>query len=181
MKFIKEENIFKYEKYIINYDEEDNISKDNFFYYLNNNIYKNYIEKLYNKLVEKDIHISFQKNNINIIKDNVNIMNIEIKDNKQNMLRVFLKYDNNNNPVINGIKRVSKPVCRIYASSDNLPRVLNGLGISIITTSRGIISNKKAKNLRGINGFSKPQSTGRQWRKNIYPKWAKVSGVELCV
>ena len=72
---------------------------------------------------------------------------IEIKDNKQNMLRVFLKYDNNNNPVINGIKRVSKPGCRIYASSDNLPRVLNGLGISIITTSRGIISNKKAKKL----------------------------------
>ena len=72
---------------------------------------------------------------------------IEIKDNKQNMLRVFLKYDSNNSPVINGIKRVSKPGCRIYASSDNLPRVLNGLGISIITTSRGIISNKKAKKL----------------------------------
>ena len=72
---------------------------------------------------------------------------IEIKDDKQNMLRVFLKYDSNNSPVINGIKRVSKPGCRIYASSDNLPRVLNGLGISIITTSRGIVSNKKAKQL----------------------------------
>ena len=72
---------------------------------------------------------------------------IEIKDGKQNMLRVFLKYDYDKNPVIHGIKRISKPGCRIYVSSDNLPRVLNGLGISILTTSRGVISNKKAKKL----------------------------------
>ncbi len=72
---------------------------------------------------------------------------IEIKDNKQNVLRVFLKYDFENEPVIHGIKRVSKPGCRIYASSDKLPRVLNGLGISILTTSKGVISNKKAKQL----------------------------------
>ena len=72
---------------------------------------------------------------------------IEIKDNKQNMLRVFLKYDFENEPVIHGIKRISKPGCRVYAASDNLPRVLNGLGISILTTSKGVISNKKAKTL----------------------------------
>jgi small subunit ribosomal protein S8 len=72
---------------------------------------------------------------------------IEIKDNKQNMLRVFLKYDFENEPVIHGIKRISKPGCRIYAASDKLPRVLNGLGISILTTSKGVISNKKAKQL----------------------------------
>ena len=72
---------------------------------------------------------------------------IEINDNKQNILRVFLKYDFENKPVIHGIKRVSKPGCRIYVSSDNLPRVLNGLGISILTTSKGVISNKKAKKL----------------------------------
>jgi len=70
---------------------------------------------------------------------------IEIKDNKQNILRVFLKYDFENEPVIHGIKRISKPGCRIYVDSDNLPRVLNGLGISILTTSKGVISNKKAK------------------------------------
>ena len=70
---------------------------------------------------------------------------IEIKDNKQNMLRVFLKYDFENEPVIHGIKRISKPGCRVYVDSDNLPRVLNGLGISILTTSKGVISNKKAK------------------------------------
>ena len=56
---------------------------------------------------------------------------IQIKDKKQNLLRVFLKYDYEKNPVIHGIKRISKPGCRIYVSSDNLPRVLNGLGISI--------------------------------------------------
>jgi len=72
---------------------------------------------------------------------------IEIKDGKQNMLRVFLKYDYDKNPIIHGIKRISKPGCRIYVSSDNLPRVLNGLGISILTTSKGVISNKKAKKL----------------------------------
>ena len=72
---------------------------------------------------------------------------IEIKDNKQNILRVFLKYDFENEPVIHGIKRISKPGCRIYTDSDNLPRVLNGLGISILTTSKGVISNKKAKQL----------------------------------
>lgn len=72
---------------------------------------------------------------------------IEIKDNKQHILRVFLKYDADGNPVINGIKRVSKPGCRKYVSSDSLPRVLNGLGISIITTSVGVVSNKKAKQL----------------------------------
>jgi len=72
---------------------------------------------------------------------------IEIKDEKQNMLRVFLKYDYDKNPVIHGIKRISKPGCRIYVSSDKMPRVLNGLGISILTTSKGVLSNKKAKKL----------------------------------
>ena len=72
---------------------------------------------------------------------------IDIKDEKQNMLRVFLKYDYDKNPVIHGIKRISKPGCRIYVSSDKMPRVLNGLGISILTTSKGVLSNKKAKKL----------------------------------
>ena len=70
-----------------------------------------------------------------------------IKDNKQDMLRLFLNYDMNNEAVIKGITRISKPGCRDYVTSDNLPRVLNGLGIAIITTSRGVMSNKKAKKL----------------------------------
>lgn len=68
-----------------------------------------------------------------------------IKDNKQDVLRLFLNYDMNDDAVIKGIKRISKPGCRNYVTSDNLPRVLNGLGIAIITTSRGVMSNKKAK------------------------------------
>ena len=71
-----------------------------------------------------------------------------IKDNKQNILRLFLNYDMNNKSVIHGIKRISKPGCRDYVTSDNLPRVLNGLGIAIITTSKGVMSNKKAKKLK---------------------------------
>ena len=70
-----------------------------------------------------------------------------IKDNKQYILRLFLNYDMNNESVIKGIKRISKPGCRNYVTSDTLPRVLNGLGIAIITTSRGVMSNKKAKKL----------------------------------
>ena len=68
-----------------------------------------------------------------------------IKDNKQDMLRVFLNYDYDNKPVIHGIQRYSKPGCRRYVTSDNLPRVLNGMGISILSTSRGVVSDKKAK------------------------------------
>ena len=67
-----------------------------------------------------------------------------IKDNKQNVLRIFLKYDDDNNPVIQGLKKVSTPGCRRYVASDKMPRVLNGMGISIISTSRGVVSNKKA-------------------------------------
>ena len=70
---------------------------------------------------------------------------ILIKDEKQGILRIFLKYDDNSLPVIQNIIRVSKPGCRIYTNSTKIPRVLNGLGISILTTSKGVISNKKAK------------------------------------
>ena len=94
-----------------------------------------------------DIPSSNLKKRISFILKEENFVRdfIEIKDNKQNILRIFLKYDFDNEPVIHGIKRISKPGCRVYASSDNLPRVLNGLGISILTTSKGVISNKKAK------------------------------------
>ena len=67
-----------------------------------------------------------------------------IKDTKQNVLRIFLKYDDDNNPVIQGLKKVSTPGCRRYVASDKMPRVLNGMGISIISTSKGVVSNKKA-------------------------------------
>ena len=68
-----------------------------------------------------------------------------IEDNKQNVLRVFLKYDNDSRPVIQGIKKISTPGCRRYVASDKIPRVLNGMGISILSTSKGVVSNKKAE------------------------------------
>ena len=70
---------------------------------------------------------------------------IIIEDNKQNMLRIYLKYDYNDNPVIHGLKRISKPGCRNYISSNERVNVLNGMGIAIMTTSKGVMSNKKAK------------------------------------
>ena len=70
-----------------------------------------------------------------------------IKDNKQNVLRLYLRYDDSNNPVIHGLKRISTPGCRRYVPSDKIDRVLNGMGISIMTTSKGVMSNKKAKKL----------------------------------
>lgn len=72
---------------------------------------------------------------------------IFIKDGKKETIRIFLKYDYQGKPVIDGIVRISKPGCRIYVNSNHIPRVLDGLGIAILSTSKGVISNKTAKNL----------------------------------
>ena len=61
------------------------------------------------------------------------------------MLRIYLNYDYNKEPVIHGLQRYSKPGCRRYVSADNLPRVLNGMGIAILSTSKGVVSDKKAR------------------------------------
>jgi small subunit ribosomal protein S8 len=68
-----------------------------------------------------------------------------IEDSKQGLLRVFLKYGANEERVITGIKRISKPGLRVYAKADEVPRVLNGLGIAIVSTSRGVLSDKEAR------------------------------------
>ena len=68
-----------------------------------------------------------------------------IEDNKQGVLRVFLKYGVNDQHVITGLKRISKPGLRVYAKADEIPRVLNGLGIAIVSTSKGILSDKEAR------------------------------------
>ncbi|MBS4007418.1 MAG: 30S ribosomal protein S8 [Clostridium sp.] len=67
------------------------------------------------------------------------------KDNKQGMIRVYLKYGPNRERVITGLKRISKPGLRVYASKDQLPKVLGGLGIAIISTSQGIMTDKAAR------------------------------------
>lgn len=78
-----------------------------------------------------------------------NYLNVE--DGKQGLLRVYLKYDEYGDPVIRMMNRVSKPGRREYADSDNLPRVKNGLGIAILSTSRGVMSDKEARRF-GVGG-----------------------------
>ena len=68
-----------------------------------------------------------------------------IEDGKQGVIRITLKYVPKNEKVISGLKRVSKPGLRYYASADELPRVLKGLGIAIISTSKGIMTDKEAR------------------------------------
>src|SRR5699024_4928564 len=68
-----------------------------------------------------------------------------MEDNKQGILRICLKYGPNNAHVISGIKRISKPGLRVYAKADEVPRVLNGLGIAIISTSKGVLSDREAR------------------------------------
>ena len=68
-----------------------------------------------------------------------------IEDNKQGMIRVFLKYRPNNERVITGLKRISKPGLRVYAKASEVPRVLGGLGIAILSTSKGLLTDKEAR------------------------------------
>ncbi len=68
-----------------------------------------------------------------------------IEDSKQGIIRIKLKYGENKQKVICGIKRVSRPGLRIYAGADELPRVLRGLGVAIISTSKGVMADKKAR------------------------------------
>lgn len=68
-----------------------------------------------------------------------------IDDGKQGLIRIFLKYASNGQPVIQAIDRVSTPGRRIYRGADELPRVLGGMGITIVSTSKGIMSDRKCK------------------------------------
>jgi len=74
-----------------------------------------------------------------------------IEDNKQGRLRVYLRYTDDETSVISGIKRISTPGLRNYAGGKEVPRVQGGLGVAIITTSQGIMTDKEAKK-RGIGG-----------------------------
>lgn len=67
------------------------------------------------------------------------------KDDKQGVIRLFLKYSADEERVITGLKRISKPGLRVYARADELPRVLNGLGIAIVSTSKGILTDAEAR------------------------------------
>ncbi len=71
-----------------------------------------------------------------------------IRDKKQGILRVFLKYGANNERIIHGLSRVSKPGIRRYVSKDEIPNVLGGLGITVLSTSRGVLSGQECKRAR---------------------------------
>ena len=80
------------------------------------------------------------------------IGNKEIKEeNNQGVIRITLKYTEKGKKVIDGLKRISKPGLRVYASKTELPKVLNGLGIALISTSKGIMTDKKAREA-GLGG-----------------------------
>ncbi|TMV44079.1 30S ribosomal protein S8 [Paenibacillus mesophilus] len=68
-----------------------------------------------------------------------------IEDNKQGIIRMFLKYGPNQERVITGLKRISKPGLRVYAKSQEVPKVLGGLGLAILSTSKGVMSDKDAR------------------------------------
>jgi small subunit ribosomal protein S8 len=74
-----------------------------------------------------------------------------IEDNKQGILNITLKYTDDNQSAITGLRRISKPGCRIYCTKDTVPKVLDGLGVVIISTSKGILTGKQCEEL-GLGG-----------------------------
>ncbi|WP_047767359.1 MULTISPECIES: 30S ribosomal protein S8 [Limosilactobacillus] len=87
-----------------------------------------------------------------ILKNEGFIRDVEyVDDSKQGIIRVFLKYGKDGQRVISGLKRISKPGLRTYVKADAVPKVLNGLGIAIISTSEGVVTDKvaRAKNIGG--------------------------------
>jgi small subunit ribosomal protein S8 len=100
-----------------------------------------------------DIPASNLKKSIaQILLDEGYVKDLEILDDgKQGVIRLMLKYTANKQNVITGIKRISKPGLRVYANKDEIPKVLGGLGIAIISTSKGIMTDKKAR-AEGVGG-----------------------------
>ncbi len=87
-----------------------------------------------------------------ILKTEGFVKNVEyIEDDKQGIIRVFLKYGQKDERVITGLKRISKPGLRVYARREELPRVLSGLGVALISTSEGVLTDKEARK-RNIGG-----------------------------
>jgi small subunit ribosomal protein S8 len=99
------------------------------------------------KKLRVDIPASFMKKNLaEILKQQKFINDYSIiEDDKQDTIRIELKYSNGL-PAINGLKKISKPGLRVYKKSADLPRVLNGLGIAVLSTSKGLLTDKEARN-----------------------------------
>lgn len=100
-----------------------------------------------------DIPASKIKTNIaKLLKDEGFIRDYKVfEEQPQDNLRLYLKYGRNGEKVISGLKRISKPGLRVYVKNDEVPRVLGGLGIAVISTSRGVITDKQARQ-EGVGG-----------------------------
>ena len=82
----------------------------------------------------------------NVLKAEGYIKNLRIiSDGQHRYIRLFLKFDKSGVPVIEGLKRISKPSCRVYAGYDEIPEVLNGYGVNIVSTSKGIMTDREAR------------------------------------
>jgi small subunit ribosomal protein S8 len=87
-----------------------------------------------------------------ILKDEGYVKNFKVmKDNRQGILRIYLKYDDKNQEIIRRVFRVSRASRRVYAGKEGIPKVLNGLGISILSTSKGLLTDREARRL-GVGG-----------------------------
>ena len=81
-----------------------------------------------------------------ILKDEGYIKNVKlVKDRRQGLIRVYLKYTDEEMPVIQGLKRISRPGCRVYTGNDSIPKVMAGLGTAILSTPKGIQTGRQAK------------------------------------
>lgn len=95
---------------------------------------------------------NIKKDIARILMDEGYVRNVEyIEDNKQGLIRITMKYTENKQNVLSGIKRISKPGLRVFVNKDELPKVLGGLGVAVISTSRGVMTDKKAR-AEGIGG-----------------------------
>lgn len=95
---------------------------------------------------------NIKKDIARILLDEGYVKNVEfIEDGKQGIIRIALKYTEGKQNVISGIKRISKPGLRVYADKDKLPKVLGGLGVAVISTSKGVMTDKKAR-AEGVGG-----------------------------
>jgi len=112
--------------------------------------------------IKNAIMVSYDKVEVPSSKIKINIVKILkfegyirnykiIKDTKQGIIVIYLKYNGDKSSVIKDLKRISKPSCRVYSRHKKIPRVLNGLGINIVSTSKGVLTDREARKI-GIGG-----------------------------
>jgi small subunit ribosomal protein S8 len=84
-----------------------------------------------------------------ILKSEGFVKNYKVTSDKgRGIIKIFLRYDENGEPIISGLKRVSKPSCRVYAKNEKIPLVQNGFGINILSTSKGVMTDKQARKMK---------------------------------